>query len=101
MENTLEQYKKLITLLEKATIEDIIKEKYSVNFTEVIITRQRQINKIKTCIDALQSIDDNLDTIEVFAEKIRIAANSLGAIVGLIDAEEVLDEIFENFCIGK
>ena len=39
--------------------------------------------------------------IELRAEELRIAADSLGRLTGTIDAEDVLDQIFSRFCIGK
>jgi len=30
-----------------------------------------------------------------------VAAKEIGSITNVIDAEEVLDDIFSNFCIGK
>jgi len=38
---------------------------------------------------------------EVIAEELRLAARALGRITGRVDIEEVLGEIFKNFCIGK
>jgi tRNA modification GTPase len=32
---------------------------------------------------------------------LRMAARSLGAIIGLVSPEDVLGEIFGRFCIGK
>lgn len=39
--------------------------------------------------------------IELRAEDLRLAADSLGRLTGRIDAEDVLDQIFSRFCIGK
>ncbi|HSQ98000.1 MAG TPA: tRNA uridine-5-carboxymethylaminomethyl(34) synthesis GTPase MnmE [Rickettsiales bacterium] len=39
--------------------------------------------------------------IEINAENIRLAANHIGKITGKIDSEEILDNIFSKFCIGK
>lgn len=38
---------------------------------------------------------------ELAAEDLRLAARSLGAITGCVDVEDVLDEVFSGFCIGK
>ena len=38
---------------------------------------------------------------EITAEFLRSASNSLGRIVGVVDIEDVLDELFAGFCIGK
>lgn len=38
---------------------------------------------------------------ELFAEELRLAARALGRVTGRVDVEEVLGEIFKNFCIGK
>lgn len=38
---------------------------------------------------------------ELQAEELRLAADSLGRIVGAVDVEDLLDVIFSQFCIGK
>ncbi|WP_299152654.1 tRNA uridine-5-carboxymethylaminomethyl(34) synthesis GTPase MnmE [uncultured Tateyamaria sp.] len=38
---------------------------------------------------------------DIAAEEIRIAIRSLEAIVGRVDVESLLDEIFSSFCLGK
>jgi len=38
---------------------------------------------------------------ELAAEDLRIAAREIGKITNIIDVEEILDDIFNNFCIGK
>ena len=35
------------------------------------------------------------------AEDLRLATRQLGMIVGKVDVEELLDSIFNDFCIGK
>lgn len=39
--------------------------------------------------------------LELRAEELRLAASALGRITGRIDPEDVLDQIFGRFCIGK
>lgn len=38
---------------------------------------------------------------ELAAEEVRMAATALGRLTGRIDVEDLLDEIFASFCIGK
>ena len=42
-----------------------------------------------------------ISEIDIAAEDLRLAARSLGEIVGSVNVEEVLDNIFRDFCIGK
>ena len=41
------------------------------------------------------------DTVELAAEELRRAIVALDSLVGRIDVENVLGEIFSSFCIGK
>lgn len=50
--------------------------------------------------NALRAIDDT-QSAECVASELRIALNSLGEIVGVITNEDILDQIFREFCIGK
>ena len=38
---------------------------------------------------------------ELAAEDVRLAARALGRITGRVDPEDVLEQIFAKFCIGK
>ena len=38
---------------------------------------------------------------ELVAEELRLAARALGRVTGRVDVEDVLDQVFRNFCIGK
>lgn len=50
--------------------------------------------------DVLQALDQGISQ-ELFASDIRRALNCLGAITGEITHDDVLDNIFSKFCIGK
>lgn len=43
----------------------------------------------------------NLSEIVISCEELRNAIQSIGRITGRVDVEEVLDIIFQTFCIGK
>ena len=41
------------------------------------------------------------DHYDIAAEEIRAAIRALEAVVGRVDVENLLDEIFSSFCLGK
>ena len=66
------------------------------------ITQLRHRQQIEACLDALKDVRPSSKLPpEIAAEQLRIAAESLGRIVGRIDPEDVLDQVFARFCIGK
>ncbi|MEK6734317.1 MAG: tRNA uridine-5-carboxymethylaminomethyl(34) synthesis GTPase MnmE [Pseudomonadota bacterium] len=83
--------------LEKLTM--LISEKFSPS-SDPVITRERHRYHIKECYEALSFFDLN-KPLELASEDLRIATRALGKIVGVIDVETILDEIFLKFCIGK
>lgn len=50
---------------------------------------------------ALDRLETSPDLAEMVAEEIRDAVRALDSLVGRVDVEHILDEIFSSFCIGK
>ena len=50
---------------------------------------------------ALAALDDPAFGIDILAEILYSAIRALNSLVGRVDVEDVLDEIFSAFCIGK
>ncbi|MEA2758282.1 MAG: tRNA modification GTPase [Methylobacteriaceae bacterium] len=67
-----------------------------------VLTRERHRQALTTACEALERIvlDGSLPP-EVVAEEIRVAQQAVGRIAGRVDVEDVLDEVFGRFCIGK
>ncbi len=68
------------------------------------ITRERQSIAVQRALQALESAKreiEGLGRFEVAAEGIRSALRALDVLVGRVDVEDILDEIFSSFCIGK
>lgn len=66
------------------------------------LTRERHRVAILTAIGAMESARIELDVgVELGAESLRRAIRALDSLVGRIDVENLLDEIFTSFCIGK
>lgn len=67
--------------------------------------RQRHRTAMERALEALKSarseVEEGPDRAELAAEDIRSAIRALDSIVGRVDVENILDEIFASFCIGK
>jgi tRNA modification GTPase len=67
-----------------------------------LISRERQRKLLEETVGALQRSAEMIDSGEEFAaEDLRMAASSLGRLLGRVDVEDILDVIFREFCIGK
>jgi tRNA modification GTPase len=67
----------------------------------VPIATARQRRLIEDAIDELAAFLDGSPDLELRAERLRRAAFALGRLVGHVDVEDVLGQIFGSFCIGK
>jgi tRNA modification GTPase len=66
------------------------------------IVRGRHQQAVSAAIQALESVHNtNSMQLELIAEHLRQASDSLGRITGRIGVEDLLDSIFREFCIGK
>lgn len=67
-----------------------------------LIGRERQRKLLQQTVASLQrSIGAIGEGEELAAEELRMAAYSLGRLLGRVDVEDILDVIFREFCIGK
>lgn len=69
------------------------------------LTRERHRTKALSAVYSLEQAQDEVrlgpSRTEIAAEHLRQAIRSLDALVGRVDVENLLDEIFSSFCIGK
>ncbi len=70
-----------------------------------IATRERHrvsLNKaLQSLSDATSVLESGPDLYDIAAEELRSAIRALESLVGRIDVESLLDEIFSSFCLGK
>ncbi len=85
-------------LLEK--IKDYI-NKININNTPILISRTRDKNAINATIDLIKKTRTNIENPEIAADFLRQASNELSRLIGIMEPEQVLGQIFSNFCIGK
>lgn len=90
------------TLKDKITkmfnLDEIKKEDYN------YITNTRQIAKIRECLERLSDINSSLENempLDIIEIDLRDIWNMLGEIIGESYTEELLDELFSKFCVGK
>ena len=80
-----------------------IARKFETSAVSVVLSRARHREAVIEALDfvdrALRSGQDN--GAELIAEDIRLAARAIGRITGHIGAEDILDQLFSSFCIGK
>lgn len=76
----------------------------SLETEEIVITSSRHKNVIEETIDALKQAVKSVkmnSTEEIISVDLRLALDKLGEITGETTSEDILNHIFQNFCIGK
>jgi tRNA modification GTPase len=81
----------------------VVRERLETNEAP-LVTRARHRELVE---EALAAVERGLEAArigigaELVSEDLRLAARALGRITGSIDAEDLLDRIFSQFCVGK
>lgn len=86
-----------ITLLEQVNL-------HHINTSETLVTNIRHVEALKQTENALQRVLDNVDnpvTSDFLAMDIKQALHYLGEITGTVTTDDLLENIFTKFCIGK
>ena len=72
--------------------------------TEAFLSNNRQLNCATKALDILVKISSNLEKdipLDLIEIDLREVLTELGTITGEVYDEELLDTLFENFCVGK
>ena len=110
IENEFNKYKPIyISLKNEKKLDElieVIKNKLKNQFItsdDILITRERHRQHLEQCVSHLENfnIKNNSEDYDQAAEDLRLATREIGMIVGKVDVEEVLQSIFNDFCIGK
>lgn len=90
--------------LEKQLYQDVIEMEKNVSSENVIVTNVRHwetLTKALACLDeAIHEAEAEVSS-EFIALYLRDALNYLGQITGQVTSEDILNNIFSKFCIGK
>ena len=65
------------------------------------LARAALVRAIRSLESAVIEVGHGPDRAELAAEEIRRAISALDSLIGRVDVEDVLDEIFASFCLGK
>ena len=90
-----------IILVENEILKIIGKEKSSSNKEDLFMARSRHIEALEKVKSALNNATLNLQSPELVAEELMIAQKSLSKITGEFSSDDLLGQIFGEFCIGK
>jgi tRNA modification GTPase len=85
-------------------IEEIAKRASQVvgNQGEPAVTHARHRQNLEAALSDIRAfLAGDPEAVELRAEDVRRAAHAIGRITGRVDVEDVLDQIFSRFCIGK
>jgi tRNA modification GTPase len=76
----------------------------SIRHQDVLISNIRHYNALKSASDSLLRVSEGLSSAlptDLLAQDIREVLHYLGEITGEVTTDEILSNIFKNFCIGK
>ncbi len=75
-----------------------------VNTSDTVVTNIRHVEALKQTESALERVLSNIDnpvTSDFLAMDIKQALHHLGEITGEVTTDDLLENIFTKFCIGK
>jgi len=98
-----------ISAKEKLNIDDLKQKIYTtavkgrLNADETLITNIRHLEALQKTEEALIRVLDGMDTVtsDFLAMDIKQALHYLGEITGVVTTDDLLENIFSKFCIGK
>jgi len=87
---------------------DALKEKIynkSINFThnDIVLTEKRHYDCVFRCNEALKNAIKNIKTnsTDLVYSDLMVSYQSIAEITGIIVTDEIIDEVFSKFCVGK
>lgn len=89
------------------TLKDVLLEKvnlHHINTSETLVSNIRHVEALKQTQNSLYRVMENIDnpvTSDFLAMDIKQALYYLGEITGQVTTDDLLDNIFTKFCIGK
>ena len=90
-----------LELLKKAILNEVGFKENSEGNESKFIARKRHLEALENVHKSLESAQLNMSSAELIAEDLTIAQKYLSSITGEFSSDDLLGEIFSQFCIGK
>ena len=90
-----------------SALRKILDERFSVDESEKDLTylvRERHVNifsEVSSRLGLISSSIEANESLDVVAENLKVCRDLLAEVVGIKTSDELLGEVFSNFCIGK
>ncbi len=83
-------------------VADILEQRASASQTAIRARHRYAIDRaISALTRASKMVESGSEYSEIAAEELRTAVRALDSLIGRVDVEDLLDEIFSSFCLGK
>ena len=96
-----------ISLLDRDGLDVLLKEikkkvlqELSIKSSPLVMNSRHEL-LLMQIVSFLKNIDFTNTPIEIISEELRMSVNAIGQITGEIYTDDILDNIFSKFCIGK
>ncbi len=84
------------------SVADILEKRARGSQTAIRTRHRLAIDKARGALEnAAAMIERDTGRAEIAAEELRTAIRALDSLIGRVDVEDLLDEIFSSFCLGK
>lgn len=85
-------------------LQSLLDQKYKNNHTNDIVVNKRQHNHLykafKSLKEVRQLVTETMNE-EIILQELKLSLQEINSIIGIKDNEDMLTELFKNFCIGK
>jgi tRNA modification GTPase len=80
---------------------DLVRNRFTGRENPVVVSERQRLVTLEAVSSLKSAIGHDVRALELKAEDVRRATNSVGRLTGRVDVEEWLGLIFSRFCIGK